>query len=81
MTDDHPNSDEAVSPGEPEHNEGALSRLETRLARSEAQIATLQEGMAEMNTFVRRSRQRALYLRIGILVALLGAFFYLQSLK
>ncbi len=56
----------------------ALLRLETRLARAEAQIQGLQESMADVHAYFRVAKQRALYLRIGLLVAALAAFFYLR---
>lgn len=56
----------------------ALLRLETRLARAEAQIQGLQESMADVHAYFRVAKQRALYLRIGLLVASLAAFFYLR---
>lgn len=62
------------------HDDRTLLRVETRLAHAEAQIRTLQEGVAELNQAARLAKQRALYLRIGILLALLGAFFYTRSL-
>jgi hypothetical protein len=56
----------------------ALLRLETRLSQAEAQIKALQEGVGELNAYARSARQRALYLRIGVLIALLAAFFFMQ---
>lgn len=59
----------------------ALLRLETRLSQVEAQIKALQESVGELNTYARSARQRALYLRIGVLIALLAAFFFMQYSK
>jgi uncharacterized membrane protein len=83
MSDNSPEANEeatasdASEPSEAPAERGLL-RMEARLAKSEAQIRTLQEGVADLVAAQRAGRQRALYLRIGILVALLGAFFYLQ---
>lgn len=56
----------------------ALLRLETRLARAEAQVVGLQESMADVHAYFRMAKQRALYLRIALLVAALAAFLYLR---
>lgn len=63
-----------------ERRERGMLRLESKLAQAEAQIRTLQEGFTDLNEAVRRVKQQALYLRIGLLIALLGSFFYLRSL-
>lgn len=56
----------------------ALLRLETRLARAEAQIIGLQDSMADVHAYFRAAKQRSLYLRIGLLLAALAAFLYLR---
>lgn len=56
----------------------AILRLETRLARAEAQVLGLQEAMADVHVYFRTAKQRALYLRIALLVAALAAFLYLR---
>ncbi len=56
-------------------------RLEARLAQAEAQIRTLQERMMEINAIQSSAKQRALWSRVLILIALLGAFFVMQYLK
>jgi hypothetical protein len=61
-----------------ESGDRALLRLETRLARAEAQILGLQESMADVHTYFRMAKQRSLYLRIGLLFAALAAFLYLR---
>jgi hypothetical protein len=63
-----------------ERQERSMLRLETRLAKAEAQIRTMQDGIADLNRATHILKQRALVLRIGILIALLGAFFYMRSL-
>lgn len=63
-----------------ERGDRGLLRLETRLAKAEAQIRTMQDGIADLNRAIHLGKQRALILRIAILIALLGAFFYMQSL-
>jgi hypothetical protein len=73
----NPTEDAAVVGSSEEHR--GLLRLETRLARAEAQVRALQEGMAELHLAARASKQRALYLRIGILLALIGAFFFIRA--
>lgn len=59
----------------------AMLRLEARLSQAEAQIKTLQEGVGDLNIYARTAKQRALYLRIGVLIALLAAFFLMQYSK
>ncbi len=66
------------APSAEDQNARAMLRLETRLARAEAQIQGLQESMADVHAYFRVAKQRALYLRIGLLVAALAAFFYLR---
>lgn len=56
-------------------------RLEARLAQAEAQIYTLQERMMEINAAQGSAKQRALWSRVFLLLALLGAFFIMQYLK
>jgi hypothetical protein len=56
----------------------AILRLETRLARAEAQIVGLQESMSDVHAYFRAAKQRSLYLRIGLLLAALAAFLYLR---
>jgi hypothetical protein len=66
---------------EPSATQSALERLESRLARTEAQVLALQEGVGDLNRFAAAARQRSLYLRIGILLALLLALFVTHLLK
>jgi chromosome segregation ATPase len=63
-----------------EHQRRVLARMELRIESAEAQVRNLQERVGELNQALRQARQRALYLRVGILIALLGAFFYMRSL-
>ncbi len=62
-------------------DERRQGRLEARLAQAEAQIRTLQERMMEVNAIQSSAKQRALWSRVLILIALLGAFFVMQYLK
>ncbi len=55
------------------------ARLETRLAQAEAQIETLKERTAELNGAVSRMKQSALWTRVFLLIAALGAFFFIRS--
>lgn len=70
------------SPSDSSGSDGrALLRFEARLSQAEAQIRALQEGVSDLNLYARRAKQRALYLRIGLLVAIVAAFFLLQYSK
>lgn len=73
-----PTSERPQEVGSDEVGDRALLRLETRLARAEAQIVGLQEAMADVHAYFRAAKQRALYLRIGLLFAALAAFLYLR---
>lgn len=85
---ERPSADRGEQPGPVEPPDGASSdrtssdrallRLETRLARAEAQILGLQESMADVHDYFRLAKQRSLYLRIGLLLAALAAFLYLR---
>lgn len=59
----------------------ALSRLEARIAQNEAHILTLRERVAEFDGAARRAKQRALWIRVFILLATLVAFFVVRSMK
>lgn len=58
----------------------STSRLESRLAQAEAQIETMQERVAELTVGYRRMKQSALWTRVFLLLAALGAFFFIRSL-
>jgi len=54
------------------------ARLEARLAQAEAQIETLQERIAELTDAYRQMKQGALWTRVFLLLAGLGAFFFIR---
>jgi hypothetical protein len=56
-----------------------LYRLETRLARAEAQIHALQDSLSEIQGGHRAAKHRALMIRLVLLVILLGGLFYMQA--
>ena len=55
------------------------ARLEARLAQAEAQIETLKERTAELTAAYRQMKQAALWTRVFLLLAALGAFFFIRS--
>ncbi len=55
------------------------TRLESRLAQAEAQIDTLKERVAELSQSTRAMKQSALWTRVFLLIAALGAFFFIRS--
>jgi len=55
------------------------SRLEARLAQAEAQIDTMRERVAELSAGQRQMKQSALWTRVFLLLAALGAFFFIRS--
>jgi hypothetical protein len=64
---------------EPSEGDRGLYRLETRLARAEAQIHALQDSLSEIQGGHRAAKQRALMIRLVLLVLLLGGLFYMQA--
>ncbi len=56
----------------------ALLRLETRLAQAEAQIRALQDAMGEVHDLSRMQKQRALSVRLILLLLALGALFFMK---
>lgn len=82
MTDaaDTHSSDDTKGPAAAQgQQEPAVLRLETRLARAEAQILALQESFSAVLHGQRNARHRALMIRLAILVVMLGAFFYMRA--
>lgn len=61
--------------------ERGLLRVETRLARAEAQILALQESLGEINRGHRAAKQRALMIRLVLLVLLLGGLVYVRAFR
>jgi len=56
-----------------------VRKMEKRLVLLEAQLRSHAERLAEIDTDRRVRRQRALWLRLFLLVLALGAFFWLRS--
>lgn len=56
-----------------------LRELEQSVSRCEAQIRGLQQRLQELDAQAARSRQRALFLRLGLLVLMLAAYMILRS--
>jgi hypothetical protein len=56
-----------------------LRELEQSVSRCEAQIRGLQQRLQELDGQAARSRQRALFLRLGLLVLMLAAYLILRS--
>lgn len=68
----------------PEASEGhskKFVRIETRLSQAEAQIIALQDRVAELHAAARAAKQRGLWLRVFVLLAAFGAFFFIRSMK
>jgi hypothetical protein len=61
------------------HEEPAILRLETRLARAEAQIHALQDSFSAVLQGQQRAKHRALMIRLVVLLIMLGAFFFMRS--
>lgn len=77
MTTDS-NPTEADSPSSSSSEAERTERLETRLARLEAQVRALQEHQADLGKGERSRRQSALLFRLVLLAVLLGLFFLVQ---
>ncbi len=56
-----------------------LRELEQSVSRCEAQIRGLKQRLQELDAQAARSRQRALFLRLGLLVLMLAAYMILRS--
>ena len=55
------------------------TRLEARLAQAEAQIDAMRERVAELSAGYRQMKQAALWTRVFLLLAALGAYFFIRS--
>jgi hypothetical protein len=81
MTDPIVNDPSAEAPSDSETAADKVARFEARLSRAEAQLRALTERMTELTQVERAKKQRALVVRLVLLVVLIGIVFFIQSRK